>query len=204
MTSITVVGAGAVGTNLATRLAEVGHTVRFAARNPDSDKVQAARAATGLDVGGLDQAPQGAEVVILAVPYGAVADTVAALGDVGDAILVDATNTVGSDLPEGAATIVDVIARANPDARIVKAFNTIGAEAFLHPEVDGTALFLPVAGDEGAVDTVAALAVDMGFDALPIGGRDTVLLLEGFAALWIHMAFRVGQGRDFGFAKLHR
>ena len=70
--------------------------------------------------------------------------------------------------------------------------------------MDGTALFLPVAGDEGAVDTVAALAVDMGFDALPIGGRDTVLLLEGFAALWIHMAFRVGQGRDFGFAKLHR
>ncbi len=205
MTSITVVGAGVVGTNLATRLAEVGHTVRFAARNPDSDKVQAAQAATGLEVVGLGQAAEGADVIILAVPYGAVADTVAALGDVGDAILVDATNTVGSDLPEGAVTIVDVIADANPGARIVKAFNTIGAEAFLHPVVDdGTALFLPVAGDEGAVDTVAALATDMGFDALAIGGRDTVHLLEGFAALWIHMAFRVGQGRDFGFAKLHR
>ena len=204
MTSITIVGAGAVGTNLATRLAEVGHTVRFAARNPTSDKVETARAATGLDVVDLDQAANGADVVILAVPYGAVVDTVAALGDTGDAILVDATNTVGSALPPGVTTIVDVIAGANPEATIVKAFNTIGAEAFLQPKVDGTALFLPVVGDDGAADTVAALAADMGLDSLVIGGRDTVHLLESFAALWIHMAFPAGQGRDFGFARLHR
>lgn len=204
MTSITVVGAGVVGTNLATRLAEVGHDVRFAARNPDSTKVGAARQATGLDVVELSEAAKGTDVVILAVPFDAVVDTVTALGDLGDAILVDATNTVGSGLPDGHSTVVDVIAATNPDARIVKAFNTIGAEAFLHPAVEGTPLFLPVAGDDAAAETVARLATDMGFDALVIGGHATTHLLESFAALWIHLAFRVGQGRGFGFAKLHR
>ena len=204
MTSITIAGAGVVGTNLATRLAAVGHDVRFAARNLDSDKVRAARHSTGLDVVALADAADDAHVIILAVPYDAVVATVEALGEVGDAVLVDATNTLGSDLPAGASTIVDVIAGANPEARIVKAFNTIAAEAFLAPSIQGTPLFLPVAGDEGAVDLVTSIATDMGFDALAIGGRDSVHLLESFASLWIHLAYRVVGGRDFGFAKLHR
>ena len=119
-------------------------------------------------------------------------------------MLVDATNTVGSPLPDGASTIVDVIAAAAPGASIVKAFNTIGAEAYTAPTIDDTALFLPIAGDLPAADVVHRLASDIGFDAMVVGGRDTVHLLEHFAELWIHLAFRTGLGRGFGFARLTR
>lgn len=202
--SITVVGAGTVGLNLATAFQRAGHRVRFAARDPASDKVMAAVESLGVDVVALEVATTGADMVVLAVPFAAVADAVRALGECEDVVLVDATNTVGEALPAGAATVVDLIAEVNPDVAIVKAFNTIGAEAFTAPEVGGQPLFLPIAGDAPGVDRVRSLAADIGFDAVIVGDRTCARLLENFAELWIHLAFRTGLGRDFGFARLER
>ncbi len=202
--SICVVGAGMVGTNLASAFSSAGHRVVLGARNPRSDKVVAARDALALDVVSLADASKGADIVVLAVPFAAVGDTVAALGDIGEATLVDATNTVGGTLPNGADSILDVIAAVNPAATLVKAFNTIGAEAFIEPTIDGTKLFLPIAGDRPAADDVAQIATDIGFDAVVIGDRSTAHIVENAAALWIHLAFDTGLGRDFGFARLAR
>lgn len=202
--SITVVGAGAVGTNLATAFARAGHVVRFAARNPKSDKVRAAVDASSTTVVPLAEAGTGADFVVLAVPYAAVAETVTAIGDLGDAVLIDATNAIGVELPHGTESIVDVIAAANPRVTVVKAFNTVGAEANLHPQIGDERLFLPIAGDDGAVDRVRELASEIGFDAVVIGDRSAVVMLENFARLWVHLAFRVGMGREFGFVCLTR
>ena len=204
MTAITIVGAGVVGTNLATAFAATGADVRFAARDRQSDKVTAAGGALGADVVPLDRAAVGSDLVFLAVPYGAVVDTVTALGDVGPAVLVDVTNSVGEPLPPGADSILDVISTANADATLVKAFNTIGAEAFVRPAIDGIPLFLPIAGDPAGVDEVWKLATAIGFDAIVIGDRSAARVLEHTAELWIHLAFRTGLGRDFGFARLTR
>lgn len=202
--SICVVGAGIVGTNLASAFSSAGHRVVLGARDPHSDKVVAARDLLGLDVVSLADAARGVDAVVLAVPFAAVADTVAALGDIGDATLVDATNTIGGTLPDGADSILDVIAAVNPSASLVKAFNTIGAEAFIEPAIAGTKLFLPIAGDRPGADSVAQLATDIGFDALVIGDRSAARIVENAAELWIHLAFRTGLGRDFGFARLER
>lgn len=202
--SITIVGAGTVGTHLARAFQAAGHDVRLAARHAESEKVRAAVDELGVDVATLDAASNDADFVVLAVPFAAVAETVRALGDIGGSVLVDATNTVADALPSGAATIPDVIAGVNPDATIVKAFNTIGAEAFTAPTIEDRPLFLPIAGDRPAADEVQSLASDIGFDAMVIGDRSVVHLLENFAELWIHLAFRKGLGRDFGFARLER
>jgi hypothetical protein len=82
----------------------------------------------------------------------------------------------------------------------VKAFNTIGAEHLGAGRVGGTAAFLPLAGDDDGRGIVAGLARDLGFEVAELGGRDTIRLVEDFARLWIHLAFRCGWGRDFGFA----
>ena len=86
----------------------------------------------------------------------------------------------------------------------MKAFNTIGAEAFLDPVVGDQRFFLPIAGPAPAAETVQSLAESMGFDALVVGDIDTAGLLEDFARLWIHLAFRSGLGRDFGFVRVMR
>jgi predicted dinucleotide-binding enzyme len=198
---ISVIGAGAVGANLAQRFSDLGHQVRFGARDVASPKVAAALARIpGSTATLLSEALAGADLAVLAVPYAALDETLVALGDPGDTVLIDATNTVGLSLSEGAAHIVEEIHRRHPSATVVKAFNTIGAEAFLDPEIDGHRLFLPVAGPGAAAERVADLARSMGFDARVIGDIDTAHLLESFAALWIHLAFRTGLGRRFGFS----
>lgn len=202
---ITVLGAGSVGLNLAVRFSELGHRVTFGAREVDSPKVIAALARVPGSVAlELPDSVVDADLAVLAVPFAAVPDVLQRVGDLGATVLVDATNAVGVPLPDGVDHIPQLIRRHRPDATVVKAFNTIGAEAFLDPVVDGRPCFLPIAGPQPAADVVRDLATAMGFDAVVIGDLDAVPLLEWHARLWIHLAFRVGLGRDFGFARVTR
>ena len=205
MTSrITVIGAGTVGANLATAFDRLGHKVRFAARSVSSEKVKAVTSSLGAEAVELRYAAQDADLVVVAVPFQAVGEVTQAFPNPKRVPIVDATNAVGSALPDGADTVVDVIDRAQPGVPIVKAFNTIGAEALLAPAIAEQRLFLPIAGDEPAAGEVADLAREIGFDAMVIGDRGHVRLVEDFAQLWIRMAFGVGAGRDFGFARVVR
>ncbi len=117
-------------------------------------------------------------------------------------MLIDPTNALRHVLPKGCASVAELIRRQRPDATVVKAFNTIGAEAFLAPVIHGRAAFLPVAGPAPAVELVRDLAAAMGFDAVVVGDLDVAPLLEDHARLWMHLAFRTGLGRGLGFGLL--
>lgn len=200
MSTIAVLGAGVVGTNLAQAFATLGHSVRFGARDVASDKVRAALSSVpGSNAMSIDESVAGADLVVLAVPYQAITDTVSAIADLSNVVVIDATNAVGVALEEGTDHAVDLVHAVHPGATVVKAFNTIGAEAYLNPAVGDRSYFLPIAGPEPAASTVRELAAEMGFDAIVIGGYEAVALLESHAQLWIHLAFRTGLGRAFGF-----
>jgi predicted dinucleotide-binding enzyme len=186
--SVVVVGSGRVGTALATNLRSLGHDVRVARRSPGVD--------TGI---GIDGAAVGADVTILAVPFGAVSEVVPKLGLEPGAILVDATNPFGQPLPAGATTGASVVVRAAGEGvHVVKAFNVLGAEHMITPPLpDGHRPLLPVAADDtSARRLVAGLATDMGFDAVEIAGLDNAGLLEEAARYWGLLAFNGGLGRN--------
>ncbi|MEM8745911.1 MAG: NAD(P)-binding domain-containing protein [Actinomycetota bacterium] len=201
---IAVVGAGTVGAHLASAFVAAGHEVRMGVRDPAGETVTDVGRRLGIDVVSIDRAADGADLIVLAVPHAAVEEAVRAVAPPADAIVIDATNPVGRVLPDGADSTLDVVAATGVASPLVKAFNTIGAEAFVSPEIDGSPLFLPVAGDSPAAERVADLARSIGFDALVVGGRAEARLNENVAEFWIHLAFRVGLGRDFGFARLRR
>lgn len=187
--SMVVVGSGNVGTALATNLRSLGHHVRVARRPPLGDG--------DIDI---DGAAGGADLTILAVPFGAVSDVVPRLGLDAGAILVDATNPFGQPVPNGAASGAAVVAAAAGDGvRVVKAFNVLGAEHMAAPLLpDGHRPLLPVAADDdSARHLVARLANEMGFDAVEINGLDGAGLLEEAALYWGLLAFKGGLGRNF-------
>ncbi len=199
--AITIVGAGTVGTHLARALARIGHTVTFAVRDPDSPKVRRALAEVpDATVVTLAAADAEADLTVLAVPVAAIPAVLDEL--VVGRILVDATNPVGFDLPDGARCVPDWIHRLTDGLTVVKAFNTIGAEQFTEPEIQARPAFLPVAGPAPAVDLVREVADHIGFDAHVVGDLDDVPRLEAFADLWIHLAIRRGMGRRLGFGLL--
>lgn len=198
---VAVIGAGNVGSRLARGLARAGHRVTVGVRWPER--------AADLTPGGItvtDPASAVAEsgVVVLAVPVPALADAVASLGPLAGKIVVDATNAVGIPVPDGHDSVGAYVAELAPDGFVVKAFNTIGAEHLEDGSVGGAAAFLPIAGADEGRPTVATLARSIGFDVADLGGPECIGMVEDAARLWIHLAFRRGWGRDFGFGVLGR
>lgn len=124
-------------------------------------------------------------------------------------ILVDATNPLApglAGLSVGTTTSgAEQIAAAAHGARVVKAFNTTGAENMADSRYSGGAVFMPVCGDDpDARARVIALATLIGFDAVDCGDLSAARYLEPFAMTWIHMAIKLGHGRSFAFARLRR
>jgi predicted short-subunit dehydrogenase-like oxidoreductase (DUF2520 family) len=77
---IAIVGAGTVGTAVAVRWREAGHTIRAVAGR-DATRDRAARWLPGVDVVPISDAATGADLVALAVPDDALADVAASIAD---------------------------------------------------------------------------------------------------------------------------
>lgn len=207
---IAVIGTGSVGRALGSGWARKGHQVLFGTRQPESEKVQALLAAAGGQTRAARPAAAaaGAEVIVLAVPYTAVAETVSSLGDVSGKILVDATNPIapGLQLAVGATTSgAEEVAALAPGARVVKAFNTTGAENMADPVYHGEATTMFICGDDaGAKTAVARLAQDLGFQVADVGDLSKARLLEPLALVWISLAMQQGWGRNIAFKLVQR
>lgn len=140
----------------------------------------------------------GADVVILAVPFPAVEQV---LGEVGDQltgkVVVDTTNPLKPDFSGPAfddTSGAEVIQGKAPGARVVKAFNTAFAARQADPNVAGG---LRVDGyaagdDEQAKDKVLGLLADIGFNPVDAGGLQMARYLEGMA--WLNISLQMKNG----------
>ncbi|MDZ7651488.1 MAG: NAD(P)-binding domain-containing protein [Burkholderiaceae bacterium] len=207
--TISIIGAGNVGLALAGNLIGKGDSVFFGV--PEPAKYAAAVAALGRNaqIGTVAQAVAASDLVILAVPYGAARQVAESIADWSGRILVDATNPLApalAGLALGTTTSgAEQVAGCAHGARVVKAFNTTGAENMADPRYPGGAVFMPVAGDDAdARGRVVALATRLGFDAVDVGPLAAARYLEPFAMIWIHMAIKRGMGRDFAFIRQQR
>jgi hypothetical protein len=206
---IAIIGAGNVGQALARALVGRGEAVVFGVPEPARYREVAAEISRAVRVLPVVDAIAAADVVILAVPYGAAASVARAVPDWNGRILVDATNPLApglAGLSVGTTTSgAEEIARLANNARVVKAFNTSGAENLADPVYPGGRVFMPVCGDDAdARSRVMALATLIGFDAADAGLLSAARYLEPFAMTWIHLAIKCGQGRNFTFARLMR
>jgi 8-hydroxy-5-deazaflavin:NADPH oxidoreductase len=207
--SISIIGAGNVGQALAKAFAGKGESVFLGV--PDPEKYRGVTQALGehARIGKTVEAIAANPVVILAVPYGAADSVARSVLDWHGKILVDATNPLApglAGLSVGTTTSgAEAIARAARGARVVKAFNTTGAENMADSRYPGGVVVMPVCGDDADARTqVMALAALIGFDPVDCGDLSAARYLEPFAMTWIHMAIKLGHGRRFAFARLRR
>ena len=164
---IAIIGTGNVGDALARALRRADHTIVFGTRSPDpSDANQATIAEATAD----------AEATILAVPFEAIGDVIAAAGGFAGKVLVDATNPLGMGsrglgLTMGFSTSgAETIAAMAPDAKLFKAFNQTGFENMADATAYMTRPVMFVAGDDAAAKPlVMGLATDAGFEAVDAG-----------------------------------
>jgi hypothetical protein len=209
MMKISILGAGNVGMALARALLRAGQPVTIGVPDPARHAEAVAALGPQAVLTRSDDAAARGEVVILAVPYAAALAIAQSRPDWEGRVLVDATNPLApglAGLSLGTSTSgAEQIAERARGALVVKAFNTTGAENMADSHYAQGQPMMPVAGDDAAARAqVLALATLIGFDAVDMGPLSAARYLEPLAMVWIHLAFKQGQGRRFAFARLRR
>lgn len=201
--NIAVIGMGVVGGTLGQRFAEAGHTVAFGVQNP-SEKVKSGTPPDARVMSVADAARE-AEIIVLAVPWAAVPSVARELQVTRRQVLVDVVNPLkmgphGLSIDAGphGESGAERLAAMVPDARVVKAFNTTGAENMADPVYDGAQTVMFFAGDDAdAKAIVRSLVTDLGFDPVDAGPLSRSRELEHHALLWISLSQSMGRNIAF-------
>ncbi|MBV8888720.1 MAG: NAD(P)-binding domain-containing protein [Alphaproteobacteria bacterium] len=177
---IGLIGSGREGGALGTAWAKAGHQVMFSSRHPEELKGLVEGIGSAAQAGTVEQAVGFGDVVVVVVPYTAMAD----IGkDYGKALaqkplVMDVSNPIPRRDGEDFVKSVNdqggpglVTAKLLPGAHIVRAFNAIGsarvAEGAQHPGQVG----VPIAGDDqNAIAMASGLIRQIGFEPVLVGG----------------------------------
>jgi predicted dinucleotide-binding enzyme len=174
---IGVIGAGNIGSTIGGLWVKSGHPVMFSSRHPDELKDMVTKLGSLAQAGSVEQAIAFGEALFIAVPYGAIPqigkDYSAAMKG---KVMLDACNAVstrdGAIADEVEQNGIGVTSQKYfPDARIVRAFNTMSYTIFAREANRGDPkLAIPIAGDDAqAVQVAAGLVRDAGFDPVVVG-----------------------------------
>jgi predicted dinucleotide-binding enzyme len=193
---IAIIGAGNVGAALSAASVKAGHTVQLAAAHPE--KATEVAAATGAVAAPSNVAAvAGADLVVLAVPAGAVPTVAAELaGVLGGTPVVDSTNPLNatfSDLDIAGVSSAHDLQDLLPGVPVVKAFNTVFAGRWADPSANGAPLDAYIAGDDAtAKASVADYATSLGLRPIDAGGLRMARTLEEMA--FLNITLNAGNG----------
>lgn len=204
---IGILGAGNVGGALGKLWANQGHQVFFGVRDPQSAKVQVVLRDVGavVRVGSPAEAVAFAELVLLSVPSSAVAELASGGIDWRGKIVMDATNRFPPAAVGSGASMGEEVARLLPGARVVKAFNTTGSGNMDGQPYGSQAVDIHLCSDDAAAKAaVAGFVRASGFEPVDCGPLANSALTEALAALWVGLAYRLGNGPDIMFKLVRR
>jgi predicted dinucleotide-binding enzyme len=191
---IAIIGTGNVGAALGPEFAALGHTIVYGSRTPNEQDVKDLVAKTGRGATATTQAEavKGADIVVLAVPGNLAIDITKSLGDLSGKIILDPTNRVNRNTGDGYAnhdvpggSNAELIQAAAPNAKVVKAFNTLNWSKMVDPASSGGAVSIPIVGDDAAARaTVAELVKGMGLEPVDLGPLRFANTLEEMLVIW--------------------
>lgn len=176
-TKIGIVGSGRVGSAIGAVWVKAGHEVMFSSRNIENDKALAAKLGAGARAGTPREAAAFGEVVMVSVPYRALPDVGKELGDlIKGKVVIDTCNPfpgrdgeIANWAREKGAGLAS--AELLPGARLVRAFNAIGAARMGAAYQEPGRVGMPIAADDvKAVEVASRLIREIGYEPVLIGG----------------------------------
>ena len=178
-----MIGKGNIGGSLGTKWRAAGHDVTYGARDANGE------GPGGAPIHPIGDAIKDADVVVLAVPGQVVPDVVSEHGAaLAGKTVIDAVNRIGAPELDSRA----LIAQAAPQARYVRAFNSLGWENFVDP-LPGTSLFF--AADPEARATAEELISAVGLEPACVGDAEATKTVDGLLPLWFALVQQNGGHR---------
>jgi 8-hydroxy-5-deazaflavin:NADPH oxidoreductase len=197
---IIIIGTGNMARGIATRALAGGHVVTLLGSEAEKAETLAGELAGDVRAGVAGDALT-SDVIVLAIPYGAIDAVLRQYGpELDGKVIVDITNPVDfstfTPLSVESGSAARELARKSPAARVVKAFNTTFADTLVAGRVAGQPIDVLIASDdEDAKRTVSQLISDGGLRPLDAGPLARARELEALG--YLHMALQPAVGNGF-------
>jgi 8-hydroxy-5-deazaflavin:NADPH oxidoreductase len=200
MQNIGILGSAVVGQTLAQGFKANGYGVRIGSRSPA--KLASFTASSGIAAGTFAEVAGWADVLVLAV-HGQAAE--AALRLAGEAnirgkVVIDTTNPISEAPPVDGViqfftgpndSLAERLQAAFPQARIVKAFNSVGSARMVNPTFAGGRPTMFYCGnDADAKAAVSKILEQFGWEAADMGSIVAARAIEPLCQLWCIPGFR--------------
>ena len=192
---IGVLGSGDVAKVLASGFLKHGHATMVGTRDSAKLAKWASQNRSG-KVGSFSETAAFGEVVVLAVKGSASADALRAAGaaNLAGKPVIDATNPIADAPPSNGVlkfftsldeSLAERLQREFPDAKLVKAFNSVGSAGMVNPQFAGGRPTMFICGnDEGAKKTVGGVLDQFGWETADMGRIEAARAIEPLCMLW--------------------
>ncbi len=194
MKKIAILGSGQVGAALAKGFLDRGDAVMRASRDPKKLDEWKSSAKGDASAGTFAEAAKWGDVVVLAVKGTAVESIVGDIaGSIAGKVVIDATNPIADEKPDNG--VIRYFTKANeslmerlqakvPQAKFVKAFNSIGNAFMVKPAFQPTPTMFICGDDDGAKATVTEILTAFGWHTADMGGVQSARPIEALCQLW--------------------
>ena len=192
---IGILGSGVVAQTLATGFLKHGHAVKVGTR--DAAKLAAWQAANPEGaVGSFADAAAFGEVLVLAVKGGKAPEVcrLAGAANLAGKPVLDTSNPIADGGPDKGVlkffttledSLMERLQTEFPEARFVKAFNTVGAYRMIDPDFGGVRPTMFICGnDAGAKAVTLKLLDEVGWEPADMGGVEAARAIEPMSILW--------------------
>lgn len=196
---IGVIGSGQVGRTLATALLKENHEIMLGTRDVSNPAVISWRAdpdnQNGL-VGTFGETAAFGEAIVVAVKGTKAIDALelAGLGNFSSKVVIDVTNPIADAPPVNGVlsfftntneSLMELIQGRIPDARVVKAFNSVGSDFMYKPAFsDGWPSMFICGNDDEAKEIVKNILTSFGWDTEDMGKAEAARAIEPLCILW--------------------
>jgi 8-hydroxy-5-deazaflavin:NADPH oxidoreductase len=190
-----VLGSGDVAKALAAGFLKHAHEVMMGTREPAKLADWGRRNPQGR-IGSFEEAAKFGELVVLAVKGAAVTEVLRAAGApaLAGKPVIDTTNPLADAPPTNGVlkyftnldeSLMERLQREFPDARLVKAFNSVGNVRMVNPGyAGGTPTMFICGNDVAAKQTVTRILDQFGWEAEDMGGVEAARAIEPLCMLW--------------------
>ena len=197
---IAVIGTGSAGRTLAAGFRRIGHDVVVGTRDPEATRRREEWADSELSLATFGDAAVGVDLVVNATG-GLVSLEALAEVDLDGKVLLDVSNPL--DFSQGfpptlsvkdTDSLAEQIQRAHPEARVVKALNTVNGAVMVDPGRLPEATTIFVAGNDPlAREAVRELLGELGWvDIIEFPTLDAARGLEMWLPLWVRLMGNLG------------
>jgi predicted dinucleotide-binding enzyme len=191
---IGILGSGYAGQTLARAFAARGHEVRIGTRDPGKLSRWLAEAGPAASAVSVTECARWAELIIVSILGSAVEAVLRAAGAelFAGKVVIDASDPL--DFSSGRAglfvgttdSLGERVQRWLPEARVVKALNTVFAAVMVEPTLSGGAPDMFIAGNDlAAKEVTRELLAAFGWSIIDIGDIQNARWLEALSLLWV-------------------